>query len=432
MTKLDISRRRVAQAIGAGAALGALAGCAAPDMRMVARPKTLGRVVIVGAGFGGATTTKYLKYWGGENIDVTLIDRLPQFTSCPFSNLVIGGHKTIADITTSYDGLRKLGVNVVVDEVRAIDAAKRRVTLTRTSDQTYDRLVVSPGIDFNFAAIRGLDERAQIKIPHAWKAGQQTVDLRRMLEAMPDGGVYVLSIPLAPYRCPPGPYERISQVAHYFKTHKPRSKVIALDANPGITSKGPLFSKYWNDNLKGIIEYRPNSPVAAVDAESLTAITEFGERVKAHVLNVVPQQTAGRIAHEAGLVNANNRWCMVDWITLESTAAKNVHVLGDATLSAPGMPKSGHMANQHGKATAAAIVEIMNGRAPIPPMMTNTCYSFVDDRNVIHVASVHRYDAEKKTIVAVPGAGGVSSAPNELEGRYANAWAQNIWRDMFA
>ena len=431
MSKPDISRRRVAQAIGAGAALGAIAGCAAPDMRAAPRAKTLGRIVIVGAGFGGATTAKYLKHWAGESIDVTLVDRNPQFVSCPISNLVIGGSKSIRDITTSYDGLRKRGVNVIVDEVRAIDAANRRVVLTKTSDQAYDRLVVSPGVDFNFEAIRGLDERAQQRIPHAWKAGQQTVDLRRMLEAMPDGGVYVLSIPLAPYRCPPGPYERISQVAHYFKTEKPRSKVIVLDANPGITSKGPLFSKFWSDNYAGIIDYRPNNPVVQVEADTLTAITEFGDRVKAHVLNVVPPQGAGRIAHDTGLVNANNRWCAVDWITLESTAVKNVHVLGDATLSAPAMPKSGHMANQHGKAAAAAIIEIMSGRAPQPPMMANTCYSFVDNRNVIHVASVHRYDAQKKTMVAVPGAGGVSSAPSELEGTYANAWARNIWGDMF-
>ncbi|MCL4748005.1 MAG: FCSD flavin-binding domain-containing protein [Burkholderiaceae bacterium] len=430
MSKLDISRRRVAQAIGAGAALGAIAGCAAPEMGM--RAKNLGRIVVVGAGFGGATTAKYLKHWGGDNVAVTLIDRNPEFVSCPISNLVLGGSKSIAEITTSYEGLRKLGVNVIVDEVRQIDTARRRVVLAKTSDQSYDRVVVSPGIEFNFAAIRGLDERAQQKILHAWKAGQQTVDLRRLLEAMPDGGVYVLSIPLAPYRCPPGPYERISQVAHYFKTTKPRAKVIALDANPGITSKGPLFSKFWNDNYKGIIDYRPNSPVTQVDAASLTAITEFGDRVSAHVLNVVPQQTSGRIAHETGLVNANNRWCTVDWTTLESTAVKNVHVLGDATLSAPGMPKSGHMANQHGKAAAAAIIEIMSGRAPQSPMMANTCYSFVDDKNVIHVASVHRYDAEKKTMVAVPGSGGVSSAANMLEGVYANAWAQNIWRDMFA
>ena len=431
MDRFNSSRRRVVQALGAGSALGVLGACATQPAPMVST-KTLGRVLVVGAGYGGATAARYLKHWGGAAIEVVLIDRSPEFVSCPLSNLVLGGSRTIADQTVGYQGLRALGVTVIVDEVDAIDTSKKRVSLKKSGDQSYDRLVVSPGIDFNFGAVQGLDAEAQKTILHAWKAGQQTVDLRRQLESMPDGGVYVLSIPLAPYRCPPGPYERVCQVAHYFKAHKPRSKIIVLDANQGITSKGPLFTKVWNEQYKGMIDYQPTRNVVEVDARSRTAITEFGDRFRADVLNVLPPQMAGAIANKAGLVNANNRWCQVDWMTLESTAAANVHVLGDATQSAPAMPKSGHMANQHGKAVAAAIVEIMNGRAPQPAMMTNTCYSFVDDRNVIHVASVHHYDAEKKTIVAVPGAGGVSAAPNTLEGTYANAWAKNIWKDMFA
>ena len=429
MNGFDNSRRRLVQAVGAGSALGLLGACASPQSQI--STKTLGRVLVVGAGYGGATAARYLKHWGGEAIEVVLIDRSPQFVSCPLSNLVLGGSRRIEDLTVGYEGLRALGVKVLVDEVESIDREKKRVVLRKTADQPYDRIVVSPGIDFNFGAVRGLDEEAQKTILHAWKAGQQTVDLRRQLEAMPDGGVYVLSIPLAPYRCPPGPYERVCQVAHYFKGHKPRSKIVVLDANPGITSKGPLFTKAWNDLYKGMIDYRPSSNVTEVDARSRTAITEFGDRVRADVLNVVPPQAAGALAHQTGLVNANNRWCLVDWTTMESTAARDVHVLGDATMPAPGMPKSGHMANQHGKAAAAAIVEIMNGRAPQPPVMANTCYSFVDDGSVIHVASVHRYDAAQKTIVAVPGAGGVSAAPSALEGVYANAWAKNIWKDMF-
>lgn len=428
-TTFDTSRRRLVGAIGAGSTLGLLGACAAPGPQV--GTKRLARVVIVGAGYGGATTARYLKHWGGDSIDVVLIDRNPQFISCPLSNLVIGGSRTIAAQTVGYQGLRALGVNVIVDEVDAIDVARKRVTLRRTADQGYDRVVVSPGIDFNFAAVRGLDAEAQKTILHAWKAGQQTVDLRRQLEAMPDGGVYVLTVPLAPYRCPPGPYERICQVAHYFKTRKPRSKIVVLDANPDVTSKGPLFKRVWNEQYRGMIDYRPNSNVTEIDARTRTAITDVGDRVRADVLNVVPPQTAGEIAHKTGLATANNRWCTVDWVTMESTAARDVHVLGDATLSAPGMPKSGHMANQHGKAAAAAIVEIASGRTPQPPMMANTCYSFVDDQNVIHVASVHRYSAEKKTIEPVAGAGGVSGGPNALEGVYANAWAQNIWKDMF-
>jgi sulfite dehydrogenase len=431
MHKTDLSRRRLAQALGAGATLGALGACATPEPAP-SSAKKLGRVLVVGAGYGGATAAKYLKHWGGPGIEVVLIDRETRFVSCPLSNLVIGGSRKLDDLAVSYQGLRERGVIVLNDEVEGIDLAKKQVSLKKIQNQSFDRIVVSPGIDFNFGAVQGLDAEAQKTILHAWKAGPQTVALRAQLEAMPDGGVYVLTIPLAPYRCPPGPYERACQVAHYFKTAKPRSKVIVLDANPEITSKKALFTKVFNETYKGIVDYRPQSNVTEIDARSRTAITELGDRVKADVLNVVPPQAAGELARKAGLVNANNRWCQVDWVTMESTAAPGVHVLGDSTFPAPAMPKSGHMANQHGKTAAAAIVEILNGRAPQPMMMANTCYSFVDDRNVIHVASVHRYVAEKKTMETVPGSGGVSGAPNLLEGVYANAWAQNIWRDMFS
>jgi NADPH-dependent 2,4-dienoyl-CoA reductase/sulfur reductase-like enzyme len=258
------------------------------------------------------------------------------------------------------------------------------------------------------------------------------VALRRQLEALPDGGVYVLSVPLAPYRCPPGPYERTCQVAHYFKQVKPRSKVLVLDANPDVTSKGPLFKRAWEELYKGIVEYRPNSRVVAVDAGAMSVRTEF-DTVKGDVLNVVPPQRAADIAVKAGLITHNNRWCDVDWRTMESKAVKGIHVLGDATLSATGMPKSGHMANAHGKVCAAAVIELIQGRQPNPsPVMNNTCYSFVSDKEVIHVASVHQYDAGQNSIIPVKGAGGVSAARNEQEGIYAWSWARNIWADMLA
>jgi NADH dehydrogenase FAD-containing subunit len=221
-------------------------------------------------------------------------------------------------------------------------------------------------------------------------------------------------------------------VARYFKTVKPKSKVLVLDANPEIMSKKGLFTKVFSETYKGIVDYQPNMNVTEVDARHRTAITEVGDKVRGDVLNLIPPQAAGEIARKAGLINANNRWCGVDWVTMESTAAPGLHVLGDATLSAPLMPKSGHMANQHGKTAAAAIVEILNGRAPQPLMMANTCYSFVDDRNVVHVASVHRFVADKKTMETVPGAGGLSAEPNLIEGVYADAWARNIWKDMLA
>ena len=403
-----------------GAAL-SVAGCAS------APAPSKARVLVIGAGFGGATAAKYVRLWD-PGIDVVLVERADEFISCPISNLVLGGNRTMRDITLGYQGLRKHGVYVLNGEAVAVDSAKRIVTFGRGSQLTYDRLVLSPGVDFLFDEVQGY--AGQERILHAWKAGPQTVELRRQLEAMPDGGVYVLSVPPAPYRCPPGPYERACQVAHYFKQSKPRSKVLVLDANPDVTSKGPLFKRAWEELYKGIIEYRPNAKVVAVDAQAMSVRTEF-DTVKGDVLNVVPPQRAADIAVKAGLITHNNRWCDVDWRTMESKAVKGIHVLGDATLSATGMPKSGHMANSQAKICAAALVELLNGREPNPnPVMNNTCYSFVSDKEVIHVASVHQYDAGQNTIIPVKGAGGVSAARSEIEGQYGWSWARNIWADM--
>ena len=261
------------------------------------------------------------------------------------------------------------------------------------------------------------------------EAGPQTLALRRQLVALADGGTFILTIPIAPYRCPAGPYERASQVAHYFKTHKPKSKIIVLDANERIVSKGKLFSDVWAADYKGTIEYRPNWNTTEVDANSQTVMNEMGDKERGDIINLIPPQTAGKIAHDIGVINANNRWATVDWVTLESTAVTGVHVLGDATLAAPLMPKSAHMANQHAKAAAAAIVETLSGREPLPTLMANTCYSMIDDRRAIHVDSVHRYDAEKKQLLVVEGSGGVSNVPSIKEGLYARSWAKRIWSD---
>jgi sulfite dehydrogenase len=420
------NRRDFLKFSAVGASLG-LAGCAATPPA----PKTIGRVVVIGGGYGGATAAKYLRLWSGGTVEVTLVERNAQFVSCPISNLVLGGSRRMEDITHGYQGLREHGVQVVRDEVAAIDSDRKRISLRgRSADMAYDRLVVSPGVDFLFNDVQGYNAEAQKTILHAWKAGPETLALRRQLEAMRDGGVYLLSIPRAPYRCPPGPYERMCQVAHYFKQAKPKSKIIVLDANEDVTSKGPLFKAAWKDLYGGLIEYRPNAEVKVVDVKGRAFRTDF-DTVRGDVLNLVPPMRAGDIAQQAGLITANNRWCGVDWLTMESTAKKGIHVLGDATLSAPAMPKSGHMANQHGKVAAAAIIELMNGRAPsTAPMMANTCYSFVSDKEVVHVASVHRYDAAQKSMVTVAGSGGVSPQRSELEGQYGAAWAQNIWRDM--
>ncbi|MFM1854976.1 MAG: hypothetical protein RLZ83_285 [Pseudomonadota bacterium] len=422
---LELSRRRL---LGAGVALSGLAlgGCATTG----AGGPSIGRVVIVGGGFGGATAAHYLKMWGG-NVDVTLVERNPEFISCPISNLVLGGHKQMADITRGYDGLKAIGVKVVQGEVTAIDAGKKLVKLAGGAELAYDRAIVAPGIDFMYDQVGGLQAAIDSgRVTHSWKAGAQTVALRKQLEAMPDGGVYALAIPKSPYRCPPGPYERACMVASYFKTAKPKSKVLILDANPDIQSKKGLFMKAWDQHYKGLIEYRANAELREVSG--LMARLEF-EDVKADVLNVIPTQRAGDIARAAGLVNVNNRWVGVDWLTMESTAAPGIHVIGDATFPGPAMPKSGHMANQHAKVAAAAIISLFKGEAVNQtPVVMNTCYSFVTARDVVHVASVHQYDAKDKTFKTVPGSGGLSAAANQIEGRYALSWADNIWADMLA
>jgi NADPH-dependent 2,4-dienoyl-CoA reductase/sulfur reductase-like enzyme len=391
-----------------------------------------GRVVVIGGGYGGATAAKYVRLFSGGTIDVTMVEPNEAFVSCPLSNLVIGGTKTLADVTTSYDALTgKHGVNRVRDLAVAIDPAGKTVKLASGGTLAYDKLIVSPGIDLVFDRIEGLQAAsASGQILQAWRAGPETVALRAQLEAMRDGGVYAITIPEAPYRCPPGPYERACQVASYFKRAKPRSKVLILDANQDVTSKGPLFKRVWSEQYKGILEYRPQHNAVRVDAGAKTVKFEVQQDVKADVLNVLPMMRAGGVAVQSGLANVNGRWCNVDYQTFESTAAKDVHVIGDSIQLAPLMPKSGHMANSHAKVAAAAVVARLLGMEVNPvPMLTNTCYSFVDDKNVIHVASVHRYDAEKKTFLTVPGSGGVSPGPNELEGHYAMNWARNIWAD---
>ena len=393
------------------------------------------KVVVIGGGFSGATAAKYIRMWSDQKIQVTLVEPNDYFMSCPISNLVIGGSKTMADITTPYDNLTKRhGVQVVKDRVNSIDADKRTVKLAGGTELSYDRLIVSPGVDFMWETLPGMNKPgAKEQVMHAWKAGAQTLTLRQQLMAMPDGGVFAMTIPLAPYRCPPGPYERACQVAEYFSKAKPKSKVLILDANEDVSSKGALFKKAWTDRYKGIIEYRNKHNVTDVDVATKTLKFEFNDDLKASVLNVIPAMRAGDIAVNAGLATANKRWCEVDFLTFESKAAKNVHVLGDSIQIAPGMPKSGHMANQHGKTCAAAVVALLTGsQVNNMPIYNNTCYSFVSSDEVVHVASVHRYDAEKKTMLTVPGSGGLSQAANALEAVYAMAWAQNIWADTLA
>ena len=401
-----------------------LTGCATPA-------PSKARVVVVGGGFGGATAAKYIRMWD-PSIDVVLVEREPQFVSCPISNLVLAGFTGMDDITRGIGGLERYGVRVVRDEVTAIDPSRRSVRLARGSDIAYERLIVSPGIDFTFGELPGYEPAMQAgRVLHAWKAGPQTVALRRRLEEMRDGGVYILSIPLAPYRCPPGPYERASVVAAYLRQAKPRSKILVLDANPDITSKAGLFKRAWSDLYPGILEYRGGARAIGVDGNAMTVKLEV-EDVKGDVLNVVPPQRAADIAAKAGLITTNNRWCDVDWRTMESKAVKGVHVLGDATLSAPAMPKSASMANNHAKIAAGAVVDLLNGREPQPLKILNTCYSFVSRNEAIRVSSVHEWEPAQGTLVAVKGSVGVSAARSEAEANYAWSWARTIWADSLA
>jgi NADPH-dependent 2,4-dienoyl-CoA reductase/sulfur reductase-like enzyme len=425
---MTMQRRDFLKAVMAAGAATAAGGCATAPSGPAA-----GSVVVVGGGYGGATAAKYIRMWSGGRVEVTLVEPNEAFVSCPLSNLVIGGSKSIADVTTPYDGLvRKHGVKLVRDVATAIDADKRVVRLAGGQSLHYDRLVLSPGIDFQ--TVPGMETAiARDTIFHAWKAGPQTVALRRQLEAMPDGGVYAMVIPVAPYRCPPGPYERACQVAWYFKRAKPKSKVLILDGNPDVTSKAGLFKRAWSEEYKGIVEYRNNHVATSLDAATRTVKFETHDDVKADVLNFIPPHAAGAIARQAGVITANDRWCEVDFTTFESVKVKNVHLLGDAIQIAPGMPKSGHMANQHAKVAAGAIVSLLTGQ-PVnaTPVVTNTCYSFITDNEVVHVASVHQYDRAKKTFIAVPGSGGLSPTWTAAEGQYAFSWARNIWTDALA
>lgn len=419
------------------AVLGALTGLAgAATLGMLtprqARAAAPAKVVVIGGGYGGATTARYLRTWSRGAVDVTLVEPDAALVSCPLSNLVVAGNRQMADITVPYDTLvRRHGVTHVRDLATAIDLAARTVRLAGGGMLPYDRLVLSPGVEMQSSAIPGLARPGGDQILHAWKAGPQTEALRRQLAAMRDGGTFAITIPLAPYRCPPGPYERACLVADYLKQHKPRSKVLIFDANPDITSKGALFRQVWETRYKGMIEYRPQHETVDVDPATRTIKFDVQDDERADVVNLLPPQRAGAIAVSAGLATANGRWCEVDFRTMASRVAPEIHVLGDAIQIAPLMPKSGTMANQHGKVAAAAILELLAGQAPDPaPLYTNTCYSFTSASEAIHIASVHRYDAAQQTMITVPGSGGLSTGPSVLEGTYGIAWARSIWADM--
>ncbi|MFN9101898.1 MAG: FCSD flavin-binding domain-containing protein [Betaproteobacteria bacterium] len=387
-------------------------------------------IVVVGGGFGGATFIRYLRRWL-PSAKITLIEPSSSFIMCPLSNRVLTGGLPIKTITQPYRGfVARQDVRWVNAAATDIDTDRREVVAGRER-VSYDRLVVAPGVEFVYESLQGLQTpQQQFMVPHAWRAGEQTIRLRNMLQAMPDNGVVAMHIPKVPYRCPPGPYERASLIASYLELSKPKAKLLVFDSNPEVQSKKGLFESVWKQRYSKHIQYVPDAELTSVDANSGTLNFSMQGSVKADVINVIPPQRAGAFARSAGLASVRDRWCGVDFLTYESTARKGIHVLGDSIMAAPSMPKSGHMANQHAKVCAAAIASEYSG-LPVPdnPILANTCYSFVSQREVIHVAHVFRYDAEKKTMVQPPGSGGLSDAPSTVEAIWAMAWATNIMND---
>jgi NADPH-dependent 2,4-dienoyl-CoA reductase/sulfur reductase-like enzyme len=421
---LGTTRRQFLRYAGAASAL-ALPACA----QVASRPTP--KVVVVGGGFGGATAARWVKRFDPA-IDVTLIEADRSYVTCPFSNYHLAGFRTMESITHGFAGFAAAGVRVVHGTATSVDTAKKVVATAGGGAFAYDRLIVAPGIDIKFGAVPGYTEAAQEAAPHAWKAGPQTVLLRKQLEAMADGGVVVMAVPADPFRCPPGPYERASMIAHYIKTQKPKSKLIILDAKDAFSKQG-LFREGWNIHYKDIIKWVPlkeGGKAIEVDAKTLTVKTDFDSH-KAAVLNFIPPQQAAAIAHKAGLANQTG-WCPINHITFESTLVKDVHVIGDAAIVV-GMPKSGHSANTEAKACAAAVVTLIKGQPPAPPVTSNVCYSLITPDYGISVTNVWTGSADKFT--ANPG-GGVSPTGRDAEFRrqeaqFAMSWYANITREIW-
>jgi sulfide dehydrogenase [flavocytochrome c] flavoprotein chain len=412
--------RAAAGAIGVGAVAGsALTGCATPVKGDLAR-KSGRRVVVIGGGWGGATAAKYVRLQD-PSIEVILLEPSRMFVSCPFSNLVLSGVESIDALTLGYDRLRAHGVKVRHEAATAVEPDTRRVRIGEGYLE-YDRLVVAPGVDFMWDQVEGIAGQ-ESTILHAWKAGPQTVELARRLQAMPDSGVVLMTVPPAPFRCPPGPYERACQIAWYLKTKKPGAKLIVLDANNDIVSKTALFKAAFRSYPN--LDFRPTSKIERVDLTAREVVPAIGDRVKYDVLNLIPPQRASAIAIQAGLADANNRWCEVNHVTFESVKRPGVHVIGDATSGLP-VPKSGNIANATGKICATAIVHLLNGKEPPVLAPGNTCYSWVSDREAIAVVNAYRIDNGKVVQIEqklTPQAA-VSVAQNSL------AWRTSIWNDV--
>jgi NADPH-dependent 2,4-dienoyl-CoA reductase/sulfur reductase-like enzyme len=417
-----LTRRRFVTATASAALL-----CGTPAIA-----KSQPRVVVVGGGFGGVSAARWLRRID-PHLHVTLVTSEARFVTCPGSNAVIAGMREIDQLTFSYERVRRSGVHVIHDTATNIDPVRHRVELARGRPLEYNRVILAPGIQLNWNAIKGYDAAAAERMPHAWIAGEQTLLLRRQLQAMPDGGLVVIAVPADPYRCPPGPYERASLIAHYLKTNKPRSKLLILDAKDQF-SKQALFQEAWKQLYPGMIEWVPGSQagrVIEVNAADNRVITEFDEHA-AQVANIIPPQRAGQLALSLGL-DEGKGFCAVDPRTFESRVQTGIHLVGDAII-AGGMPKSGFSANSQAKVCAHAVAALVREQTPADPVLLNTCYSLVAPDYGISIAGVYRPGAQG--ITAVPGSGGVSplgaaASFRALEAGYAESWYANITTEMF-
>lgn len=433
MNRRDFFRLAGMAGIGASAiSWSRLASAATPPQLGTVPTNTgiSGRVVVIGGGMAGATVAKYLRLWGGTGVSVTLVERDSAYTSNILSNLVLNGQRTINSLQYGYANLAaRYGIRMVKGDVTAIDPVGHSVTLADGSKLPYDRLVIAPGVEFDIYP--GLETAAaQAQVPHAWKAGVQTTQLRNMLVNMKAGETFVMTIPAKPYRCPPGPYERACVVADWLKKNRAGSKVIVLDANPGIIAEPLAFTNAFDVVHKGVIEYHPGVTINSIDASTMTLNTNLGN-LKAKVINAIPPHKAGKVVVANGLANAGGRWAGVDVLTYQSTAAPGIHVIGDA--SATTQPKAGHIANQEAKVCADAIVRLLAGRSPDPSPITNSaCYSPITADTASWLTAVFAFDPVSQTMQPVPGAAGEAAARSKDNYEEMFKWFNTLMEDSFA
>ena len=398
----------------------------------VSNAKSAGKVVILGAGWGGLSAAKTIKIISPE-VEVIIIDSNEKFVSCPMSNWVIGQLKNLDDITFNFDTLKNsYGIKFIHETAINIDPEKK-IIITDKQKIIYDKLILSPGVQLDYSSIENWNHDYIDVFPSAWKAGKETSLLSNKIKNLPNGGVVAISIPLGPYRCPPGPYERASLIASYLKKNKKNTKLIILDSNQDIISKGKLFKEAWEDLYPGIIEYRPNSGVVGVDKSSSKFMTDF-EDIKFDVANLIPPQKAPYFLKEAGLINKGANWAAVNSYDFSSTIADNIFIIGDATsqTSVGRVPKSGYVANSMGKVCGLAVVSELFDLEKVSPSLINTCYSLVSNEEGISVSAVYNYNKEEKIIKSIPGASGLSPARSSIIKENAWDWAKNIWEDMLS